>query len=160
VRRYWLDASVNDPLGSVMDTSNALINGRLFFPPAQLDAFVLLGNGPNGNDGGLLSVGPPGTPGTDYDAHYTYYMTALRIAFLATRDLDGDEKKDFSYEDRKQANVQHILPDGTNGGGPLHSRRPVDTPNPSIRLSFGRSSDLPIFFQPAAARIPDVRRLH
>ena len=80
---------------------------------------MLIGNGPGGNDGGILSVGAPGTEGVDCEPEHRYHVIGLRIAYLATRDKDDDRLLDFSYEDRKQAGNIHILPDGTNGQGPF-----------------------------------------
>lgn len=120
VRRYWTRLGNDDgDYGRVFDTSHPDLVGRIFFPPPNYDGFVLIGNGPGGNDGGILSVGAPGTIGTDYDARHTYHVIGLRIAYLATRDKDDDQLLDFSYEDRKQAGNIHILPDGTNGQGPF-----------------------------------------
>lgn len=128
LRRYWLDDAIRDELGAGFDPSNAAVAGRLFFPPAQYDGFVLIGSGPQGNDGGILSVAPPGTPGTDYPERHAYHMLALRIAFLATRDMDPDYDSgpmeadglyDLSFQDRQQSSQIHMLPDGTNGQGPF-----------------------------------------
>ena len=129
--RYWYaigEENVEAGGGAAsFDTTSAELSGRMFFPPPQYDAFVLIGNGPGGNDGGLCSIPVPGTPGTDYDNDYTQHVLALRIAFLATRDRspDGgitepDGLLDYSYTDRDQAsaNQVHFLPDGTNGLGP------------------------------------------
>jgi len=122
--RYWY--AVEPPtapganvMAGTFDTTHSALQGRMFFPPPSYDGFVLIGNGAQGNDGGILSVDPPGTPGTDYDEEYTYHVLALRIAFLATRDQDDDRLKDFSYLDRKQATAPFPLPDGTNGQGPF-----------------------------------------
>ena len=89
----------------------------MFFPPSQYDGFVLIGNGVGGTDGGLTAIEAPGTPGTDYEARHIYHVLALRIAFLATRDLDGDLKPDYDYRARKGATTAAILPDGTRGYG-------------------------------------------
>jgi len=125
--RYWLDKDIRDEFGAGFDPAHPIVAGRLFFPPPEYDAFVLIGNGPGGNEGGLLSVDPPGTPGPDYSPRHTYHMLGLRIAFLATRDLDpdydgpdqADGLLDFSYEDRKQATRINVFPNGTNGQGPF-----------------------------------------
>ncbi|MBX3178501.1 MAG: type II secretion system protein [Candidatus Hydrogenedentes bacterium] len=119
-RRYWVRLGNDDgDYGRVFDTSHPDLNGRIFFPPPNYDGFVLIGNGPGGNDGGILSVGAPGTEGVDYEPEHRYHVIGLRIAYLATRDKDDDRLLDFSYEDRKQAGNIHILPDGTNGQGPF-----------------------------------------
>jgi len=128
LRRYWLDDAIRDELGAGYDPSHPAVAGRLFFPPAQYDGFVLIGNGPGKSEGGILSVNPPGSPGTDYNSHYAYHMLGLRIAFLATRDMDPhypggtaepDGLYDLSYLDRKNSSQIHLLPDGTNGQGPF-----------------------------------------
>ena len=129
--RYWYaigEEAVEAGGGAAsFDTASSELSGRMFFPPPQYDAFVLIGNGPGGNDGGLCSIPVPGTPGTDYDNDYAQHVLALRIAFLATRDRspDGgitepDGLLDHSYPDRDRAdgNQVHLLPDGTNGLGP------------------------------------------
>lgn len=129
-RRYWLDrnpANTRDLYGTGWDAADPAVAGRIFFPPPQYNGFVLIGSGPGGDTGGLDSADPPGTPGTDYDAEYTYHMTALRIAFLATRDLDpdgdggpeqADGLLDFDFQTRRLGSSQTFpTPDGSNGLG-------------------------------------------
>jgi hypothetical protein len=137
---YW--TSHGDALGESFDRSDPLL-ASLVFPPETYDGFVLIGNGPGGNDGGLSGMDPPGTPGEDYNEHYVYHVLGLRIAFLATRDWTGGEKSeasasqqpdqllDFDFQDRKQATHLCPLPDGTNGYGAMIKvvdwKPPVDT---------------------------------
>ena len=128
VRAYWTTHS--DALGESFDRSDPLL-APLTFPPETYDGFVLIGNGPGGNDGGLTGVDPPGRPGVDYDEHYVYHVLGLRIAFLATRDGTGGAKPgeatsrepdgllDFDFQDRKDATHLYPLPDGTNGYGAI-----------------------------------------
>jgi prepilin-type N-terminal cleavage/methylation domain-containing protein len=115
VRRYWIENG--DEFGESLDQDAPQLAGRLFFPPSQYDGFVLIGNGPGGNNGGVVTPNPPAPVGGGYDTSYVYHIHALRIAFLATRDLNDDRLLDFNYEDRKQSNDVMILPDGTNGFG-------------------------------------------
>jgi len=125
---YW--STRGDALGESFDRSDPRL-AALTFPPETYDGFVLIGNGPGGNDGGLTGVDPPGTPGVDYDEHYVYHVLCLRIAFLATRDWTGGEKSvgsvsprpdqllDFDFRARKEAINPCKLPDGTNGYGAM-----------------------------------------
>jgi len=118
-KRYWYaTGELDEPVGGAsFDTTDPTLAGRMFFPPPQYDGFVLIGAGPGGTDGGLTAIAVPGTPGTDYEASVVYHVLGLRIAFLATRDADDDNRLDFDYRDRKSATAVHILPDGTNGYG-------------------------------------------
>lgn len=125
---YWI--ARDDALGESFDRSDPLL-APLTFPPDIYDGFVLIGNGPGGNDGGLTGVNPPGTPGVDYDEHYVYHVLGLRVAFLATRDWTGggkpdesaspqpDQLLDFDFRARKQATHLCLLPDGTSGIGAM-----------------------------------------
>lgn len=127
-RAYW--TARGDALGESFDRSDPFL-ATLTFPPDTYDAFVLIGSGPGGNDGGLTGVDPPGIPGVDYDKHYVYHWLGLRIAFLATRDWTGggtpdesaspqpDQLLDFDFQDRKHATHPCQLPDGTNGHGAM-----------------------------------------
>ncbi len=127
-RAYWI--ARGDAFGESFDRSDPLLTS-LAFPPDTYDGFVLIGNGPGGNDGGLTGVNSPGTPGVDYDEHCAYHVLGLRIAFLATRDWTGggtsgesaspqpDGLLDFDFRDRRQATHLCPLPDGTNGHGAM-----------------------------------------
>lgn len=114
-KRYWIENG--DEYGENFDQDAPQLTGRLFFPPSQYDGFVLIGNGPGGNNGGVVAADPPTPVGGGYDPAYLYHVLGLRIAFLATRDLNNDLKLDFDYEDRKSTSDIILLPDGTNGLG-------------------------------------------
>lgn len=119
-QKYWIDnGEADEPVGGASFPANTApaLQGRMFFPPSQYDGFVLIGNGVGGTDGGLTAIQAPGTPGTDYEARHVYHVLALRIAFLATRDLDGDQQLDYDYRARKGSVSAAILPDGTRGYG-------------------------------------------
>ena len=121
-RKYWFNAgevtTEADGLGAAsFDTTAAELAGRMFFPPPQYDGFVLIGNGLDGKDGGLTSIPAPGTPGVDYNGRYIYHILGLRIAFLATLDLDDNKRLDYDFRARKQDSNPAILPDGTRGSG-------------------------------------------
>lgn len=120
-KKYWIDnGEADEPVGGASFPANTApaLQGRMFFPPAQYNGFVLIGNGPGGTDGGLTSIQAPGTPGTDYEARHIYHVLALRIAFLATRDLDDNRELDYDYRSRKGSpDIAAILPDGTRGYG-------------------------------------------
>lgn len=106
IRKYWLENG--DEFGENIDFDDSDLAGRMFFPPPSYDGFVLVGNGPGGDNGGVVAS-MPSVVGSTYDPVYAYHVAALRTAFLATRDKDGDRLKDFDYRDRKQ-NGTHLLP--------------------------------------------------
>jgi prepilin-type N-terminal cleavage/methylation domain-containing protein len=121
--RYWV--ANDDPYGDDFDPADPNLQGRMFFPPPQYDGFVLIGNGPGQDDGGLSAMAPPGNPGVDYPVEYVYHVLGLRIAFLATRDWDPDGAGaqeadgflDFDFRQRSQAPDKFPLPDGSQGFG-------------------------------------------
>lgn len=113
VRRYW--TTMGDDEANTIDFDDALLAGRLFFPPPQYDGFVLIGNGIGATNGGVVADVPATIQGT-YEPVWAYHLAALRTAYLATRDLDEDGLLDFDFQDRKDA-AAYPLPDGTNGYG-------------------------------------------
>ncbi|NIA12642.1 MAG: prepilin-type N-terminal cleavage/methylation domain-containing protein [Nitrospiraceae bacterium] len=116
----------------------------LKFPPPRYDDFVLISMGPMENTGGILAEDPDFmadlagiTDGGDI-----YHILALRAYFLATRDVNANGLPDFDFNARtkkKEADpdsypgdaeglvdypgyeygLLNLLPDGTNGGGPV-----------------------------------------
>jgi prepilin-type N-terminal cleavage/methylation domain-containing protein len=71
--------------------------------PTRYDAFVLIAAGPGGDIGGILPEPiEMGTP-VGYDKANTYYTTALRLFYLATRDLNGNGELDYDWESRNGA---------------------------------------------------------
>ena len=117
----------NDPqgrdewLGTVWDAN--FVTENTLIPPAQYDAFVLLSVGPLQNTRGLLS--PPGDENAWLTAtgetmpEQAYYILAMRAAYLATRDGNGDGILDFDYRARTkqdQGKLYPDMPDGRNLG--------------------------------------------
>ena len=92
---------------------------RIAIPAASYDAYVLLSVGPGGSMCGIL---PPPT-GTETSLGEMYQVTALRAAYLATRDQDGDGYPDFNFENRIQGDSKgHYFPPWTElrgGQGPI-----------------------------------------
>jgi prepilin-type N-terminal cleavage/methylation domain-containing protein len=105
-------------------------------PPPKYDDFVLISVGPQGSTGGLVT--PP--PNSRFIADLTaasvaeedvYYYLALRAYYLATRDANENGLWDFDFRNRTRQKEAapgsysafgqdlNLLPDGTNGGGPL-----------------------------------------
>ena len=113
-RKYWVNQ--NDEFGASFDITDPDLDGRMFFPPPIYDGFVLIGSGPGGDTGGVVAD-PPNPVGGGYDVEHEYHVAALRIAFLATRDWDGDGKLDFDYEARKTVDAAAITPNGERGFG-------------------------------------------
>lgn len=121
-KAYWTNNG--DEFGENFDIADPDLDGRMFFPPPKYDGCVLIGNGPGGDTGGVVAD-PPAPVGGGYPAEYEYHVAALRIAFLATRDwdpdgagpLEPDGLLDFDYQDRQQASLKHITPNGERGFG-------------------------------------------
>lgn len=97
---------------------------KLKFPPNKYDDYVLISVGPSGSTGGI--VGPPpdsflSDMAANADPSDIYHILALRAYFLATRDWDDDKMLDFDFNTRKPSSggARILLPDGTNGQGPL-----------------------------------------
>lgn len=111
IRKYWLENG--DEFGLNIDFDDPDLAGRMFFPPPSYDGFVLVGNGPGGDNGGVVAS-MPGVGGSTYDPVYAYHVAALRTAFLATRDIDGDRLLDFDYRDRKTNGTHQLPPDAVN----------------------------------------------
>lgn len=131
VRRYWLDRTpenTRDFYGEEINFGSPALEGRIFFPPPSYDGFVLIGNGPGGDNGGVV-VGPPTTitdPNGIYSDVYAYHLAALRTAFLATRDLDPDGGDgaaqpdgllDFDFRARKSNGTFRLPPGAPNPNG-------------------------------------------
>lgn len=96
------------------------------FPPPRYDAFVLLSVGPGGDTGGIL-VDPLGN---EPDNGSLYHLTAMRAYYLATRDINDSDQKDFDFLARSRQNEAAairdqlgeefaFLPDGTMRYGPM-----------------------------------------
>ena len=106
----------------------------LEFPPPRYDDFVLISMGPYEDAGGLLAEDPDfmsDLAGIS-DGGDVYHILALRAYFLATRDVNGNGFLDFDFNARSknkegdpasypgyEANNLNLLPDGSNGGGPV-----------------------------------------
>lgn len=114
VRKYWEEN--NDEFGANFDGTDPLLAGHLTFPPKLYDCFVLIGNGPGGDTGGLVAD-PPKPVGSGYPTAHTYQLAALRIAFLATRDWNQNGLLDFDFLARKQVEEPATTPNGERGFG-------------------------------------------
>jgi len=100
--------------------------GRMEFPPPKYDAFVLISVGPNLNVSGLLPTPLPGQHPSDIlDA---YHILGLRAYFLATRDINLNDRLDFDFRARTRQNENSsafdepglgLMPDGSGEEGPL-----------------------------------------
>ena len=106
----------------------------LKFPPPRYDDFVLISMGPYENAGGLLAEDPDfmaDLAGIS-DGGDVYHILALRAYFLATRDVNDNGLADFDFLARTknkegdpasypeyEANNLNLLPDGSNGAGPV-----------------------------------------
>jgi len=116
--------------------ANPIANIR--FPPPKYDDFVLIGVGPGGTTGGLLT--PPDSFINDVlavsdDPGYLYHAMAMRAFFLATRDINDNGLLDFQYMSRTRRSegltggspelgydplpYMYNLPDGTPLAGPI-----------------------------------------
>lgn len=113
VRKYWLENGLE--YGESIDFGDTDLAGRMFFPPPSYDGFVLVGNGPGGDNGGVVASMP--SVNGPYDPVYAYHVAALRTAFLATRDKDGDRLLDFDYRDRKTNGIHRLPPEAPNSNG-------------------------------------------
>jgi prepilin-type N-terminal cleavage/methylation domain-containing protein len=94
------------------------MTANTIYPPAQYDAFVLIGVGPLRNTRGIVT--PPGNEAAwlastgETLPRRAYYILGMRAAYLATRDADGDKTLDFDYRSRRagQAKAHPTMPDG------------------------------------------------
>ncbi len=99
---------------------------NLSFPPPKYDAFVLVSVGPNLNVSGLLPTPLPDQhPSEILDA---YHIMGLRAYFLATRDINLNNRLDFDFRARTRQNENSsafelnglgLMPDGSGAEGPL-----------------------------------------
>lgn len=112
----------NRPMADAWDPSDGGLQ-RIRFRTTQYDRFALVAVGPGGNEGGILT--PPQTVLDNYIANTgqnIYYALALRAYYLATRDLNNNNVKDFDFASRTQQNEGTAfpeLPDGSRGLGPM-----------------------------------------
>ncbi|MCC6155749.1 MAG: hypothetical protein IT367_18420 [Candidatus Hydrogenedentes bacterium] len=96
-----------------------------FQPPPVYDEFVLMAVGRFGNSGGILvplNGDDAWLKETGIDVRYAYNLLALRAAYLATRDLNRNDKLDFHYLARvhdNESSVYPLLPDGKTTEGPF-----------------------------------------
>lgn len=107
-------------------------NSELTAPP-KYDDYVLISVGPVNNTGGLVT--PPREFLADVQAKVHpdlwYNVLAIRTYWLATRDANDNGELDFDFRSRSQGGEAdpknypnpslnlNLLPDGSNGGGPL-----------------------------------------
>ncbi len=93
-QKYWIKNNLF--LAEKWDSSLPLFP-TITFPPTKYDAFVLIGVGPFNNTFGLVDDPPflAAVPARD-----AYYLAALRTYFLATRDLNANNKLDFDCDAR------------------------------------------------------------
>lgn len=112
-RKYWVNrAATQDPLdfyGLSWDPDAPELQG-VTFPPPTYDTFVLISVGPARSTFGIIP--PAATTNSDWDQatnnilsgfpDAAYHILGLRAYYLATRDLDGNDKLDFHFEDRRQ----------------------------------------------------------
>ncbi|MCP4643555.1 MAG: type II secretion system protein [bacterium] len=91
--------------------------GRLSFPPAKYDAYVLISVGPQMNSCGIVT--PPAdvlaTLETTVPPENLYHVLGLRAYYLATRDANGNGKLDYDYESRVKGGdgKTDAFPDGS-----------------------------------------------
>lgn len=113
--------------GSEFNTDPAL--SQLQFPPPFYDDYVLISPGPSNDLGGIIPADADliQIPGKQ---EATYYVNALRIYFLATRDYNlndpdpqkrfqGNGQLDFDFRARTRNNESWPMPNGLTTAGPL-----------------------------------------
>ena len=93
-KRYFIERGLYQAQG--WDPSDPLL-ASVQFPPPVYDKAVLISLGPSGSTFGVV----PEPLGTE-SARDLYHITALRAAFLATRDLNGNGQLDFDFIARTQ----------------------------------------------------------
>lgn len=104
--REWV---ANDPLLSTIQ-----------FPPAVYDAFVLISPGPGGSTFGVIPSNADMWGESVVGPYDIYYANALRVYYLATRDLNNNKVPDFDFRARtRQGETDYLLPDNSNEEGPL-----------------------------------------
>lgn len=114
-KKYWLsmheteknngqfEATSWDPNDPNTPANNPIYGMR--FPPVRYDAFALISVGPIGHYQGVVAAGE------EYQGYLgqlfanfpneAYHILALRAYYLANRDLNDNDKKDFDFRDRK-----------------------------------------------------------
>lgn len=130
VRRYFADPNGDGnyddgrPLGA-FDPNNSgwpqALTDQIRIPPARYDAFAILSVGPAANTGtaGILRDVPLQNNGSVTAEEY-YYINTLHAYFLATRDWNGDDLKDFDFEARGSGNQNFLFPGQYPGAaGPM-----------------------------------------
>lgn len=120
-RKYWINrGATQNPLdfyGLSWDPDAPELQG-VTFPPPTYDTFVLISVGPARSSFGIIP--PAATTNSDWDQATrniieaypddAYHILGLRAYYLATRDLDGNDRKDFHYEDRRLGEDKDGLP--------------------------------------------------
>jgi prepilin-type N-terminal cleavage/methylation domain-containing protein len=131
-QKYWIEKG--DFYAENWD-ANDPARPKIAFPASSYDAFVLIGVGPGGNTDGVVAFPPKGL--STEDLPYVYHITALRTYFLATRDLNGNQKLDFDFEARKsgEAKLEYLV-DGTPANNMLPPP-PAATPGLWGRNGYG-----------------------
>lgn len=109
----------------------------LRFPPPSYDAYVLISMGPAESTAGLLTAPASFLDGIDVEDYYL--VLGLRAYYLATRDLNNNQRLDFDFRERSRNREGReeresefyqgretladgalwLLPDGSGGVGPM-----------------------------------------
>jgi prepilin-type N-terminal cleavage/methylation domain-containing protein len=120
--KYWI--RTGNTLAQTWDTTAPELQG-MTFPPVKYDGFVLISVGPGGSTCGIVADDPTffAAASAQNGGRDAYHIMALRAYFLATRDLNANGKLDFDFTarntDGEGKDPGNVLPDGTNGWGPM-----------------------------------------
>ena len=101
------------------------------FPPARYDAFVLISVGPRNDLGGVLPESPIDASGSgQVRPRERYHVEALRAYFLATRDMNNNQKFDYDFYERtrEKEGAQKY----TYKGSPITNELPAFLPDGTL----------------------------
>ncbi|MFP4502795.1 MAG: type II secretion system protein [Candidatus Hydrogenedentota bacterium] len=150
-REYWV--SNGDFYATSWEPDDDILQ-YVTFPPPSYDAFVLISVGPAGSTFGVVPSAPGGANaidpdyfGVDIDAAMQriandyprdmYHILGLRAYYLATRDLNDNDKLDFHYSARRTGEAKFTNYSILVGGSQLSVPNGNDLPDGRAPRGYG-----------------------